>query len=610
MAMMISRFHKLIQSRILWLFILVIIVFSFVIWGMQWPSQKGLEIEANSLGMLDGQHVTREEFNQAYANTYLSVCMMVGRPIRTTPKIDEDLRKNAWRRLAELREAKKLGFEVSNEDVVLTIQNQPFFLQQGRFDPSRYQGFVENFLRNIGFGERQFEEHIREEIMLQRMRNMLSQAVLIAPYEMQRTFATISDVFDIDYVAITASNVAAGVAITDDDAEALFAEDPKAFTLPPKMQVKYVRFAVADFPVTEEIDDMDALDYYNDHIDDFTTLAPTNETAAAAASNLLAQAGATVTTPFEEVKTNIVLRMLEQAARDKAADAATDFVVDLAPDRLGRAPDFDQLAHSNDLEMFTTPFFSVYDEVDGVEAGKAFNEAAFALRDNADDYFTDAIVASNFVYVAAFAARQEERVPEFKEIAEQAREAALARAEERALARKAGEVMTTAEAGIERGESFAKAVAAFDLPLVQLTNTTVATGFETNAFADVLIPAVLAHNQGELVGPVTNLDTIIVGYVARRAAGDTATFTPMRPQIVEALRRERSKNLYGEWQDYLLRAGKFEEKATPELLEEELEAEEEDLEAEAADATADDPAATPPDDPNPAADPEPAPAGR
>ena len=39
MAMMISKFHRLIQSRLLWGAFLVIIVFSFVIWGMVWPSQ-------------------------------------------------------------------------------------------------------------------------------------------------------------------------------------------------------------------------------------------------------------------------------------------------------------------------------------------------------------------------------------------------------------------------------------------------------------------------------------------------------------------------------------------------------------------------------------------
>ena len=38
MAMMISKFHKLIQSRLLWGGFLVVIIFSFIIWGVVWPS--------------------------------------------------------------------------------------------------------------------------------------------------------------------------------------------------------------------------------------------------------------------------------------------------------------------------------------------------------------------------------------------------------------------------------------------------------------------------------------------------------------------------------------------------------------------------------------------
>ena len=47
MAMMISKFHKLIQSRLLWGAFLVIIVFSCVIWGLVWPSDLKKAEQAN-----------------------------------------------------------------------------------------------------------------------------------------------------------------------------------------------------------------------------------------------------------------------------------------------------------------------------------------------------------------------------------------------------------------------------------------------------------------------------------------------------------------------------------------------------------------------------------
>jgi len=64
MAMLISRFNKLIRSRILWGVFLVIIVFSFVVWGTF--SGGSREETARSPGRMYGKDVPAAEFHQAY----------------------------------------------------------------------------------------------------------------------------------------------------------------------------------------------------------------------------------------------------------------------------------------------------------------------------------------------------------------------------------------------------------------------------------------------------------------------------------------------------------------------------------------------------------------
>ena len=56
MAMLISKFHRLIQSKLVWAVILVIIVFSFVIWGTQMPTKSDRD-QASSPGTLKGEAV-------------------------------------------------------------------------------------------------------------------------------------------------------------------------------------------------------------------------------------------------------------------------------------------------------------------------------------------------------------------------------------------------------------------------------------------------------------------------------------------------------------------------------------------------------------------------
>ena len=109
MAMMISKFHKLIQSRLLWGAFLIIIVFSFVVWGMVWPSDVEKAERANAAGTLDGQPVSQGEYRSAYLSTYLARALALGREVQSTPATDAALRKLSWQRLATLREVAKLG---------------------------------------------------------------------------------------------------------------------------------------------------------------------------------------------------------------------------------------------------------------------------------------------------------------------------------------------------------------------------------------------------------------------------------------------------------------------------------------------------------------------
>ena len=115
MTMMISKFHRLIQSRLLWGIFLVVIVFSFVIWGMVWPSQRDRAGQADAVGTLDGETVGFNEFRAADRSIRLSRALALGRDAASTPETEVLLRQLAWQRVATLREARKLGITASDQ---------------------------------------------------------------------------------------------------------------------------------------------------------------------------------------------------------------------------------------------------------------------------------------------------------------------------------------------------------------------------------------------------------------------------------------------------------------------------------------------------------------
>ena len=123
--MMITKFHKLIQNKLLWIAFLIVVVFSFVIWGTAMPNASEMAA-ANDAGTLDGESVPYPEYQKARFNTYLALVLMTGRAINITPELEEELHTMAWQRLVSLREANKLGLTSSNDEVVGSIQNFEF----------------------------------------------------------------------------------------------------------------------------------------------------------------------------------------------------------------------------------------------------------------------------------------------------------------------------------------------------------------------------------------------------------------------------------------------------------------------------------------------------
>lgn len=578
MAMLITKFHRLIESRVTWGVILVVVVFSFVIWGMRVPGRTRQALEKVSPGKLYGEWVRPEEFRKAYFHSYLSLLLMVGQPFDTA-KVDAELQQSAWRRLAALRTAEKMGLRVSDKEVLATIQQHPGFQAQGRFSPAVYNAFVVNMLGPLGISETAFEEHVRQEILIQKLRHMVEQAVLISPYEVQRAFSALTDVFTVELVEITTNDVLAEVRVAEEDVRARFEKNPAEFTLPDKVRVQYVALAVSNFLEGVTVSEDEALEYYNDHLQEFTyatTTTPVSAVATGEAAELAADMGSyavttTATRLFEEVKADILEKLRWEEARRRASERATDFVVSLAPDREGRAPALEEAAQKFGLELCSLPPFARDEALPEIEADAAFRKAAFDLALTPEDYFSDAIVGSNFVYVVALRERLPARIPEFEEVAEEVRRVAFAEALDQALLARAKEVRDAAAKALAEGRSFREAVEPQGLEIRRIENFTVSKDLEKLPHAEMLLRAILVRNQGEVTEPVPVEGGFLVAFVEKREPGDVMSFSTLRPQIVQSLRRDRQRALLEEWQSFLLRHAGFEERPKPEAVPEEEE---------------------------------------
>ncbi len=554
MAMLISKFHRLIQSKIVWWSILSIIVLTFVVWGTTTPNSKRQNDEAGSPGKLNGKSVSRDDFRSAFNNSYLSAILSIGRPFNITPEIDAQLRQAAWMRIASLEEATKLGITATDDEVAAQIQQNPSFLtQDGQFYKPGYKNFIEQ-LGSLGFDEKRFEEHVRQEIMLQKIRLALNRSTLVPPRDILRTFSSISDKFKIEYAILGPSLVTNFVQASAADAQAYFDKDPTAFTIPELMKVKYVRFAVAPFISKAEVTTNEVEEYYNTNIESFP--ADTNKVAAVDTNMVIASKYK----PFADVQQEISNKLVHDKAMDLAAERAMEFVMDLTPDRDGKAMAFEDAAKKYETLVETPAPFSMREPLKDIDAGLAFNKAAFELGNDELTAVSEPVHGKEFVYVIGFDERIPSRVPTFKEVAGDVLPLAQAQVLSDGLSAKAQEIHDAAAKAIQEKKSFSSALEPFGVAVVTSDQFTASTGPTTNKYGDLLMRGVMTLNQGEVSELLPADDAVLIAYVAERLPGDPTTFDSLKTQIETTIRRQNGRYVYDTWQKYLLKQANLEEK--------------------------------------------------
>ncbi len=552
MAMMISKFHRLIQSRLLWIVFLVGIVFSFVIWGMVTPGRARDAEAARTAGFLDGDPVTHDAFHRAYAATHLRWSMMMGGAMDSS-LFGEELRREAWQRLAGLRAAEQAGFRVDEEQTADAIRQYPLFTdQEGRFDPQRYQAFTFNVLRPMRVTPYFFETFIAEELKLGKLRRMLHQAALISPLEVERALAGLTDTFDLTTVVIPAAKAPLPPAPTAAQLRARYDADPAEFTLPRQVQVQTARLPIADFLDRVEVSDEAIEDYYYRNRDEFM-LPPGEEHEDQDGEQDEDLPPTPRAKPLEDVRDIIHARLLRRAAEYRAVEEATEFVVALARD--GRMSGFDTLAREKELDVIPLAPFAEHDVPPEVDAGTAFTRAAFRLRRNPSEYFSDAVTGRDYVYVMALEQRMPERVPEFTEALDTVREVLTAELQQEYLHAWAQELRDVLSA--PGATSLAERLEPHGLTPRSHEGLQMAQDMEERPETLVLIERALAMNTGEWSEPFTSGDDRMLLRLDQRTPGDPLEKAMLREEITQYLRQERGNALYEEWLESLVGGGRL-----------------------------------------------------
>ena len=547
MAMMISKFNKLIHNKTVWLVFAIFISIAFV--GVYTGSkssgaQQRSQAESQVAGKLWNEDVTRQEFGQAYQSVYVMYSMMTGQPLNINDEIDVVLRQAAWQRLATLKKATQMGLTVTADQIVNLIKGERVFQnpQTGQYDANAYNAFVNGFLPRTGMNAKAFENMMSEQVLIQKASAAAAQGALVTDDEIKKAFHLYNDRLTVDYASLPRS-LTETIEISEEEAKAYFAQNAELFRLPKKRIAHYVEFNVSNYTNTVEITDEIIAQIYEGNKQRY--IKPETATNAVPEYRSL-----------EEVKGEIFELVSADQSRRAAANAADAFVAELA----GEGSTFEAEAEKAGLKVVAnTPAFAATDRVRGVDPLAPFARAAFGLELSPTQYYSDPVVGREKVYVIALKKELPEFLPEFDVVKADAIESAKIAATETAYVEKAEAIHAEIEAALKSGTSFADASSKYTLAVQTTAPFNISTPLEGD-FSREIMAATVQFDKGTLVDLIDTNDEFLLAYISdKELADEAATLPNMRDDLSAGIRQEKAARLAQAWQESLLEEAGFED---------------------------------------------------
>ncbi len=551
MAMMISKFNKLIKSRLIWIIFLVVIVFAFVFWGMRAP--EGHDGQRRIVGSMHGRDVDLSDYSLAHEKAFIGHFWETGRFPGTSEQEREYLEQQTWKRIATLTKAHDAGLRVPDAMLAQVISHHPFFQDNGRFDPDLYAQVIEFMQRERRIGERSFQEILRENIEMQFLRRKVSNLAPVTPREIEEAARMLTDKFTIAYAQLSADDVADRVSFTEEDIEKYYEANAQRYTTPQKYKLHYAAFPYHEFhDKVPEISDEDIESYYRRNRDDFLRI-PDGETEE--------NEDEVSPLPLEEVRDEIVTRLRDQRARRMALRVANDFAGDLAPDYTGEHRSLRELSEEMGVEWGVIPPFAEGETPDFHDAAREIAVATRQLDFTPIYNYSDPLTGDHGVYVVALAELIDPELQPLEEVREEVI-ADVQRESERAELRKlAAEIHEHVSTALAENYDFAEILEEKGYGILEAGPFSVSRDFLSEPLLQDFMPGLALHEAGELMDIVDAGSRMLIAYVSRREQEqDTGLLQLVKEHVETALLHNRVLIAYDAYQQFLLDEAQFKER--------------------------------------------------
>jgi peptidyl-prolyl cis-trans isomerase D len=252
-------------KKYLLIFFLSIVSIGMVITLAPIPSMDSSRAESNVLASIGGYSITTQDLSQSI-RTRLQNSQM-GYDSRLVPIVAASVLNDMVIQHALIEQAKKMGVQVPDQEVERALEKIPWLYPGGTFvGVERARDLVAS---QAGMSLTQFESMIRESLLQEKIRDIITDGVQVGPAEVLAEFQRRNAKARIDYVLFDPSQFLKGVKVTPEALGAYFQKDPSRYKLPEQRQVRYVLIDPDQVRAQVKVSEAELHQYYTQHLSDY-----------------------------------------------------------------------------------------------------------------------------------------------------------------------------------------------------------------------------------------------------------------------------------------------------------------------------------------------------
>ena len=215
--------------------------------------------QGGAVGKLGDRVITQDDIEQQFFSFDLWYRVNYNQGFTTSSQsVISAVSDYLFRRLRVLREAEALGIdEVTPEEFTSYITSHRGLQSPsdpnnarspGVYDESRFNQLRDFFMSQRGLKGNEFDELWKQNIIIDRMENRITQSVAVTPTELQLNFLRSGSQVEGQIQRFNSGDHLIDIEVTDEEVEAYFNENmEERYMTPPQTRLQVVAFKIADF---------------------------------------------------------------------------------------------------------------------------------------------------------------------------------------------------------------------------------------------------------------------------------------------------------------------------------------------------------------------------